>query len=114
MFVAVGVGVLVGMVGVIEGSRVGRRVLVGSGSSVGSSAFGVQVGRRAFGVLVGVTEGTTAATAAVGAFSIEPPASVCTRPASGVNCSKSGMKKTATKPATTSKATRRNKIAMMF
>ena len=114
VFVAVGVGVLVGIVGVMEGSTAGRRVLVGGGSGVGSSDRGVHVGRRELGVLVGVMDGTKAATAAVGAPSVLVVSSVRTRLANGVNSNKSGMKKTATNPATTSKATKRNKIAMIF
>ena len=114
VFVAVGVGVLVGSVGVMEGSEVGRRVLVGSGSGVGSTDLGVQVGSRELGVLVGVMEGTSAAMAAVGAPSTLVVSSVRTRLAKGVNSSKSGMKKTATNPATTNKATKRNRIAMTF
>lgn len=114
VFVAVGVGVLVGIVGVMEGSKGGFRVLVGSGSGVGTSDLGVQVGSSELGVLVGVREGTTAATAAVGAPAALVVSSVLTSPAKGVSSSKSGMKKTATNPATTSKATKRNRIAMTF
>jgi hypothetical protein len=67
--VGVWVGVLLGKVGVIDGSRVGRRVFVGWGVWDGSGTIGVQVGARTgVGVCVSVGAGKAARGTAVGRF----------------------------------------------
>lgn len=109
----VGVDVLVGKMGVMDGVNVGRRVFVAFGGVVGSGTMGVQVGSSGFGVAVGVRVGTTAATAAVGAAT----SSCCclfSTEASGVRSNMSGMKKTAINPAISSKVSAKNRIANTF